>query len=237
MTSDNESFAWRADGSNPVAAAARRALLTRVHPAPRMHQILQSMLVEQQPGASWDGASVFLALPDDVTIASALSSTVTTADELQLRLDEGPALESMAGGTDLLVDDTACDFRWPRWAAGMAAQGWRSVLTRSVGCGAHRAALTLYSRHPESFTLTAQSAADQFAARARSAVTAALAVLRLTPSGEPESMLSRAQTLLMGRYGASGYDALELMCVRADNPRVGIPTIAKNILRGNHGLA
>jgi hypothetical protein len=223
-----------------LATAAPRASAWSQHLAPDMHQVLQRLLAPQQISRWWNGASVFLAMPGDVTIASAVTSSVTTADELQLRLDQGPALETIRTHRDLLIDDTTIDRRWPAWSTGMAGSGWRSVLTKSVGSVASGAALCIYAHLPGAFTLEALAAAEAFAQRARTAVAAALEGLPSTDEEddtEPEGVTSDAIVRIMDHYHLDLYEAFEFLCGLAQAQHAELHVVSAQIMSGRHGLA
>lgn len=222
-----------------LATAAPRASAWSQQLAPEMHQVLQRLLTPQQSSRWWNGASIFLAMPGDVIIASAVTSSVTTADELQLRLDQGPALHTIRRHRDLLVEDTASDRRWPTWSTGMAASGWRSVLTKSVGSIASGAALCIYAHRPRAFSLEALAAAESFARRAGTAVAAALEVLPGSSEAEsdPGDVTADAIVRIMDHYRLDLYEAFEFLCSLAQSQQAELHVVAAQIMSGRHGLA
>lgn len=242
MTSDFHPPLPYAGDSAQLALAAPRTYQWSQHLARDVHQVLQRLLGPQQTSRWWDGASVFLAIPGDITVASAVNSSVTSADEVQLRLDQGPALDTLLLGQDLMVEDTAAEQRWPDWARVMARAGWRSIATRSVGSPAAGAALCIYARAPGAFTLEAGAAADSFAQQARTAVFAALEVLSSSeelanPVERDPDVITRAIGRVMDHYRADQYDAFELLCGLAQTSHSDLHVAAASIMSGRHGLA
>ncbi|HYP45140.1 MAG TPA: hypothetical protein VEQ66_08100 [Propionibacteriaceae bacterium] len=229
-----------ADTHAQLATATPRMSAWSQHLAPDMHRVLQRLLTPQQSGRWWNGASVFLAMPGDVIIASAVTTSVTAADELQLRLDQGPALHTIHLHEDLLVDDTSTDGRWSAWASGMSASGWRSVLTKSVGSLASGAALCIYAHRPRAFSLEALVAAEAFAGKARSAVAAAMQVLPSTDEAddpEPQGVTSDAIVRIMDHHHLDLYEAFEFLCGLAQAQQAELHVVAAQIMAGRHGLA
>lgn len=222
-----------------VATATRRAYEWKLQPAPDVHRILQRLLAPEQTTRWWNGASVFLAMPGDMTIASAMDTSVTTADEWQLRLDQGPALSTISAHRDLVVDDTSIDPRWPLWAAEMAASGWRSVLTKSVGSDTSGAALCIYAHPPGAFTADALAAAEALARRARSAVAASLDLLWSDDEtgSDDGSVVSHAILRIMDHYRLDQYDGFDLLYGLAQTEQASLSMVAAQIMSGRHGLA
>jgi len=238
MTSDSLSRPPDRNAPAQMATATRHAYEWTVQPAPDVHRLLQRLLATEQTTRWWDGASVFLAMPGDVTIASAVDTSVTTADELQLRLDQGPALSTIAVHRDLIVDDTAIDPRWPRWSAEMASSGWRSVLTKSVGPLSSGAALCIYAHLPGAFTAEALTAAEAFARRAQAAVATALDLLwsdEETDTNE-ETLIPEAILRIMDHYRVDQYDGFDLLYGLAQG-QTNLHRVAEQIVSGRHGLA
>jgi hypothetical protein len=221
-----------------VATADQRAYEWHLQPAPAAHRVLQQLLAPEQTNRWWNGASVFLAMPGDMTIASAVHTAVTTADEWQLRLDQGPAISTICARRDVLVDDTSIDPRWPLWAAEMAKMGWRSVLTKSVGTSASGAALCIYAHPPGAFSDDALLAAEALARRARSAVAAALDVLWSDDTGQDaDSVVSHAILRVMDQYCLDQYDGFDLLHGLAQGQQASLSSVAAQIMSGRHGLA
>lgn len=222
-----------------LATATRPASEWVTHPAPEVHRALQRLLAAEQTTRWWNGASVFLAMPKDMTIASAVDTFVTAADEWQLRLDEGPALSTISAHRDLVVDDTAIDPRWPRWGAKMADAGWRSVLTKSVGSLGSGAALCIYAHAPGAFSAAALDAAEGFARRARWTVAGSLDMLWSDDdtAGDDDSVVSHAILRVMDHYQLDQYDGFDLLCGLAQTQHEHLAVVATQIMSGRHGLA
>lgn len=213
----------------------------RVHGAPDLHQHLQRLLTNFQHADWWDGASVFVTMPGDVTLASAGTSQVTAADELQLRLDEGPALSTLVTRCGVVVEDTASERRWPAWSAAMASSGWRSVLTMPVGSVSvdegSAGALCLYASRPGAFPKNALAGAEALAQRARTVVSTVLELLGPCDEHDAESDVTSAILRVMDRRSLDQYDAFDWLCDLAETQQAPLTTTASAILAGRHGLA
>jgi len=96
----------------------------------------------------------FLLVHDGVLeTIDATDTAVEKADQLEIELHEGPALEATTEEDVERVDDTLADDRWPRWSQAAAALGLRSVLTARLSMpGSVTGTLTLYGDEPARFS-------------------------------------------------------------------------------------
>jgi hypothetical protein len=75
------------------------------------------------------GAAVSLMAPAQAqSITSAFDGRTRDIHDLEFTLGEGPAVDSYAEGTPVLVDDVrSLDLRWPQFSSAAAAMGIRAV--------------------------------------------------------------------------------------------------------------
>ncbi|HZX02837.1 GAF domain-containing protein [Kribbella sp.] len=87
--------------------------------------------------------------------ARATDAEAAEADHLQIAVRQGPCWCSLArpdGPTEILVDDTADESRWPAWNRPVTELGIRSVLSSRLATGDRTVGfLTWYDDEPHGF--------------------------------------------------------------------------------------
>ncbi|MGW7281816.1 GAF and ANTAR domain-containing protein [Streptomyces sp. NPDC054844] len=86
-----------------------------------------------------------------LTVASA-GRTALDLDEKQYGLDDGPCLQALRTGEEVMVADMLGDQRWDSYPAHAVASGTRSSMSLPIAAHTHTAgALNLYSPKPDGF--------------------------------------------------------------------------------------
>jgi hypothetical protein len=140
------------------------------------------------------------------------------ADELEHRLDEGPARSAWRNGEVVRVPDLRSDLRWPSWAAAAADLGVGAVLSVPLDdVPAGPGSLTVYAGAPGAF-----DDRDERLLRLLAHAATVLAADRLRQeAGEPgeplrtalrdRDVISTAKGVLMARHGVDEETALHLL--------------------------
>ena len=135
---------------------------------------------------SCDFAGIFALKAGRGTTSAHSDPVVAELDALQLRLREGPCLDSIAEKTTFYAEDLGRDPRWPTFGPEAAGAGVRSLLALCLSGDGTMGALNLYARYPLAF-----GAVD----RARGLVLAGLAGLALCLAEAHEEEVRRAKNL------------------------------------------
>jgi GAF domain-containing protein len=176
---------------------------------------------------------------DAVTAAREVSITLmsegrgTTAaftGELAVALDEqqydggyGPCLDACDSGEMLAITDATTEDRWPLFTRRATELGVHSSLSVPLPVqDTVTGALNLYAVLPRAFDDAAVAAATTFAehaavavANARSYESAATLIERMRSAARTRSVIDQAKGVLIGRYGISGEDALDVLILAA----------------------
>jgi GAF domain-containing protein len=160
----------------------------------------------------YDHASVLLMRRKHAQTFAATDELITTADQLQIDLGEGPSLQAIADHDDVLVEDTAADTRWPQWAPTAAANGIRSVLAiRLFTTHATSEALNLISSQPFVFNDRDREAAHLLALHASIGICSARMETSLRQAVDSGKEVGQAVGRLMERYGLDAVQAFDVL--------------------------
>jgi len=160
----------------------------------------------------YDNASVLLMKDKRPRTAAATSALITTADQLQLELGEGPSLLAITDHVDVLVEDTASDTRWPKWAPTASANGIRSALAIRLFTGhSTTGALNLISSEPFVFKEGDREAAHLLALHASIAICSARMEASLRVAIDSRGEVGQAVGRLMQRYGLDAVQAFAVL--------------------------
>jgi GAF domain-containing protein len=128
--------------------------------------LVSALATEVIPGT--DGAGVtLLSEHGEPTTAAASNPLVSTTDDLQYALDEGPCLTAWRCRVVVRVDDVAQETRWPRWVAAATKTGVRSVVSVPLVAGGDAlGALKVYAYRPDTYGDRDEYLLTMFAAQA-----------------------------------------------------------------------
>jgi GAF domain-containing protein len=160
----------------------------------------------------YDHASVMLMRRKKAQTFAATDPLVTTADQLQIDLGEGPSLLAITEHDNVLVKDTATDDRWPKWAPTAAANGIRSALAiRLVTSHSSRGVLNLISSEPYVFGEGDLEASQLLALHASIAICSAQVEANLNLAVDSRKDVGQAVGRLVQRYGIDPLRAFNLL--------------------------
>ncbi len=177
-------------------------------------------------------------------------STVAVSDELASRIDEiqygrgqGPCLQALHTGEQVLVSDLATDERWSDYRIHALAWGIRSSLSLPLAVdGATIGALNIYSLEADSFGRPERQHAEQFA---RQATTALKIVLRridqvaieqqLREALATRAVIDQAIGIIMGQRRISGRDAYAILRETSQNSNRKLLAVAADLITNATG--
>jgi GAF domain-containing protein len=210
------------------------SLLVDLHDDVNTDQMVQHIVETALVAIDCNAAGVMLVHGDKrIETAAFTDDSVKRADLLQLELHEGPCLSAMAGGDHFRIDNTTTDQRWPRWSAGVAEFGIRSVISVWLANGDRKpvGSLLLYSHKINAFD-------DEDVAIARIlGAHAAIAVRRLRRDEAIEraidsrTLIGQAEGVIMSKYQVTADQAFAALtrCSQAANRK--LRDIAAEVVR------
>ena len=157
---------------------------------------------------------------------------VEKADLLQLELDEGPARTLVDNReTVIMVPDLAVNDRWPRWSAGIADLGLRSLLAvRLQVHGKTVGVLELFNTEPESFDDEDIAVARILARHASVAVGTARQEATLWQAIDARKLIGQAQGILMERFDLDGDRAFAVLQRYSQDNNVKLREVARRLV-------
>ena len=166
-----------------------------------------------------------------VELVASSEAAARRADQLQVSLDEGPAVSVRDGGDVCLSGDTSVDQRWPRWGPAAAELGWLSVLSaplvtpeRDLGI------LTLYSHRAAAFDATHAYAARIFAQYAATALAYATEAEGLRDAITSRHRVGLAQGILMEQHGLDADEAFDMLRRYSQANNVKVRAVAEHVI-------
>lgn len=154
------------------------------------------------------------------------------ADKLQIELHEGPGIAAIAEARTTVVQDTAADKRWLRWAAGMRDLQLGSLLAvRLWTTQSTLGALNLYACSPRWFDPDALAAAEVFGRHASIALSSARQEESLQQAIDARTLIGRAQGILMERFALDDEGAFEVLRRYSQNTNTKLNEVARILVR------
>ncbi|MFS0706010.1 GAF and ANTAR domain-containing protein [Cellulomonas sp. 179-A 9B4 NHS] len=173
--------------------------------------------------------------PSRVAASHPLAGAV---DEVQLAAGEGPALESLATGAVLVVEDYEADRRWPRYGRHVVARGVRSSMSVPLQVtGATVGVLSAYGREPDVFTQDVRDTLLRFAGQAEGLVAVTLRnttqadeLLHLHTAMDSRSVIDQALGVLMAQQRCTADEAFALLQAASQSRNRRVAQIAADIV-------
>ena len=179
----------------------------------------------------YDHASVMLMHRKHTQTVAATDPLITTADQLQIDLGEGPSLLAITGHDQVLVKDTTTDTRWPKWAPTAAANGIRSALAiRLFTAHATSGALNLISSQPHIFNDGDLETAQLLALHASIAIASARTEASLHQAIDSRKDVGQAVGRLMERYGLNAVQAFTVLRRYSQHRNQRLHAVARHVI-------
>jgi transcriptional regulator with GAF, ATPase, and Fis domain len=195
--------------------------------------------VETIPGCTMAGIMLCTRRGQVQTVA-ATHETVERLDQLQQEHGEGPCLDAAFDRENCIVEQTATDPRYPRWAADAVDRGVLAAMairlhtdTETLG------ALNLYADRAGAFDQETVDIALIFATHATEALSKARLVSGLQAALESRHLIGMAQGVLAVRYEISYERAFDVLRRLSNDRNVKLRDLARQVLdeRGLPGEA
>ncbi|MDL5199299.1 GAF and ANTAR domain-containing protein [Streptomyces sp. ALI-76-A] len=153
-----------------------------------------------------------------LTVVSA-GAAATKLDEKQYGQDDGPCLQSLRTGEELLVRDMLRETRWDDYPAYAAACGIRSSLSLPIAADTHTAcALNLYAGPPNAFEQVDLQALRSLASQATGAVALAQRIAdtqdfadQMQAAMQSRSVIDQALGVVMGQNRCTADEAFGIL--------------------------
>jgi GAF domain-containing protein len=210
---------------------------------PGIEEFLQELAVLSARTVA-NGLSCGITLQPDgrpLTVAAS-DSRAAQVDEAQYGLDQGPCLQALRTGQQVLIEDMAGEARWGGFAARAAANGIRSCLSMPLAAEGIRGALNLYSPEPRTFGAAETRRAETFAASAAGALAlaarqASYAALtdQLRAALASRSVIDQAIGIIMAQERCPAAQAFAILRAASHNRNVKLREIARGIVTSISG--
>lgn len=140
-------------------------------------------------------------------------------DEKQYGQDDGPCLQSLHTGEEILIDDMYAETRWGDYPAYAAACGMRSSLSLPIAARTHTAgALNLYAALPEAYERADLTPLRSLAAQATGAIALAQRITdaqefagQLQDAMTHRSVIDQALGVIMGQRRCTAQEAFDIL--------------------------
>ena len=151
-------------------------------------------------------------------------------DQLQQRLGEGPCLDAVYEEKTVRIQDMGTEERWPRFAAGAADAGVRSMLSFQLFItGGTLGALNLYAREASAFDEESESVGLVFASHAAIALAAAQQEQHLRMAVASRDLIGQAKGILMNQFKITADQAFQILVGASSHTNRKVVDIAEEL--------
>jgi GAF domain-containing protein len=169
--------------------------------------------------------------------AGPTTPVVRQADELQVRLGEGPCMDAAAESRWVVSNDVARDPRWPTWGPRVGELGLGTVLSFELHAGgSRRGALTVYGSGGRQFTHDDVEQGRLLALHASVALTFVEQIDGLNVALDSRTVIGQAQGMLMERYGIDAERAFAVLKRVSQDDNVRLVKVARGVVDRTDGL-
>lgn len=222
----------RSDPVNDEFAQELARMAQVLHEQPDVEQTAERFLEFVLPRIGAIHASLLLVHRGGrLESATATDALVEEADRVQIETGEGPSFSVVLDEKSVVSGDLPGDLRWPRWSAGIAGVGLRSVLsvrlrtpTTTVGV------LNLYDPATERFGDRDDVIAQVFADHAAVAVSNARSESTLWQAIDARKLIGQAQGILMERFDLSDEQAFAVLRRYSQDNNVKLRDVAQRLI-------
>ena len=191
-----------------------------------------AVAVDTVPGV--DGGGITMTENGHITSRCPTSEDIRKLDDLQAELHEGPCISAVeyppADGVVLAQDLTGPPDaeRWPHFAPGAVAHGYRSLLSTQLSTnGGVRAALNLYSRTAHTFDESARTTAGLFGLQAALLLYGANHARQLGQALASRDLIGQAKGILMERFRVNSEQAFRMLVSSSQNTNIKLVDVAR----------
>jgi hypothetical protein len=190
------------------------------------------------PGAPEVSATLLVA--DSVSARAYTGELAVALDEVQYTVHSGPALDAIATGQLLQVDDMARETRWVDFATAANACGVSSAISVPISAGAEprvSAALSVYSTRPHAFGPNSLAIATGFARYAESTVlnaheheTCRELARHLAAALATRPIIDQAKGIVMRDRACTAEEAFELLVAASQRSNRKLRDVARDVV-------
>ncbi|MGX9296619.1 GAF and ANTAR domain-containing protein [Tsukamurella paurometabola] len=187
--------------------------------------------VEQVPGA--DFACVTLVDPKGgISHPVVIGEEAQRVADVQRDLEEGPSVgATFEATTILLLEDTATDDRWPRFAAAAHAAGVGSILSFCLYVQNEAyGTLDLMAREPHAFDAESISIGSLYAVHAAVAFSAVREKEQIRAALTTRDVIGQAKGMIMERYKLDSDAAFRLLARLSQDSNVRLAEVAEQVI-------
>ncbi|CAM3959374.1 GAF and ANTAR domain-containing protein [Nocardiopsis tropica] len=186
--------------------------------------------VDQVPGASF--ASITLVDPKGgISHPVVIGDAAQRVADVQRELEEGPSVGATFESTTILVEDTADEPRWPRFAEAARAAGVGSILSFClyVQNDAY-GTLDLMAREANAFDAESQSIGSLFAVHAAVAFSAVREKEQIRAALTTRDVIGQAKGMIMERYKLDSDGAFRLLARLSQDSNIRLAEVAEQVI-------
>ncbi|MFD0925184.1 GAF and ANTAR domain-containing protein [Williamsia deligens] len=220
--------------STTMAELARR-LKSESRDTESVLRAISAAAVESIPHAEY--ASITLVeKKSSITSPVLIGDLAAASDRLQAELREGPCVTSALQADTVVIDDTRTEERWPRFCAGAADLGIRSMVCFCLYVeGDNFGALNLHSTRVDAFDDESQSIGSLFAAHAAIAFSSVREKEQIRSALTNRDIIGQAKGMLMERYSLSADDAFQLLARLSQDSNTKLSDVALQVVEAGPG--
>jgi hypothetical protein len=218
---DIETPAIRSSARHAAGALSAKEAAEVVRSAAASHSIDAALRVVMETAlrsGRWDAASICVTGRGGPTLVAFTDERAAAADRLQLELGEGPCMDAVSQNPPnaqtermIVAVDLGAEQRWPQWAPGATAFGFRGVGAVRLFTDRTLGSLNLYSKDPAGRGRRVRQDADVAAALASVVLATAYTERDLQRAAHSRGLIGQAQGILMQRYGLTAKAAFTLL--------------------------
>lgn len=220
--------AGRADWAEEFAELA-----IKLHDEPTVDETVDRVLQYALKAVDCQYAGViFVHGRSRVETAAATDPLIEALDAIEMACGEGPDIDVLADRYSVLVSDTLAERRWPTWAARVASQGIRSLLSVRLYTSASTiGTLNLYDSRPNRFDVNDQEVAHVLARHAAVALAAARTAENLWQAVDARKLVGQAQGILMERYQLTADQAFAVLMRYSQDNNLKLAAVAEGLIQ------
>jgi hypothetical protein len=179
------------------------------------------------------------------TTTASSSPGARVMDQMQGKHGEGPTLTAMREGKTVLVPDLRVEERWPDYVHAVTGLASISVLAIPIALdGSARAALTLYTDHPQAFSGDGIATAEAFAGQASKGLQLALRMSQLQDTRDEMRAAMKSRTVIdlatgaiMARNRCSQDTAFKVLLEASSTRNIKLRDVAARVVSSISGGA
>jgi ANTAR domain-containing protein len=222
--------------NDSVLRAAMQALSESLRSGPTSLDDALSLLTKGALDAlpAWEYASISRrSQRQDLETLAATVDWVSTCDQMQSELREGPCYEALREETFSFSGDLREETRWPRYAPRALEMGVRAQMAIDLApANNRRASLNLYAMRPVEMDAEMLEVARLFASSAGGALGLVQHVRQLKEAAESRRRIGQAVGIVMERYHLDEDRAFSFLVRLSQTTNLKLRVVAEQVVQG-----